>query len=88
LVAIFSWVAEQERDRLISRTKAGLDRARRQGKRIGRPRAAVDVARALSLRGQGRSMREAAKVLGVAPATLHRALAEFGAQKPSTSATS
>jgi putative DNA-invertase from lambdoid prophage Rac len=39
LVAIFGWVAEQERARLIERTKAGLERARRQGKRIGRPRA-------------------------------------------------
>ncbi len=37
LVAIFGWVAEQERARLIERTKAGLERARRQGKRLGRP---------------------------------------------------
>ena len=28
---------EQERHRLIERTKAGLDRARAQGKRLGRP---------------------------------------------------
>ena len=88
LIAIFSWVAEQERLRLIERTKAGLDRARRQGKRIGRPRAPVDVTRALALRREGKSMRETAKLLGVAPATLDRALAEFGAQKPSISAAS
>ena len=37
-VAIFGWVAEQERERLRERTKAGLERARRQGKRIGRRR--------------------------------------------------
>ena len=37
-VAIFGWVAEQERTRLIERTRAGLDRARRQGKTLGRPR--------------------------------------------------
>ncbi|WP_199733736.1 recombinase family protein [Corallococcus sp. CA041A] len=37
LVAIFGWVAKQERHRLIERTKAGLDRARAQGKRLGRP---------------------------------------------------
>ena len=37
LVAIFGWVAEQERTRLIERTKAGVERARRQGKRLGRP---------------------------------------------------
>lgn len=36
LVAILGWVAEQERARLIERTKAGLERARRQEKRLGR----------------------------------------------------
>lgn len=38
LVAIFGWVAEQERTRLIERTRAGLERARREGKVLGRPR--------------------------------------------------
>jgi len=74
LIAIFSWCAEQERERLIERTKAGLERARRQGRRIGRPRALVDVAKALALRNEGKSIREAAVVLGVGAATLHRAL--------------
>lgn len=37
LVAIFAWVAEMERGTLIERTKAGMKRAARQGKRIGRP---------------------------------------------------
>src|SRR5215212_2247968 len=39
LVAIFGWVAEQERSVLITRTKAGIERARRQGKTLGRPKA-------------------------------------------------
>lgn len=37
LLAIFSWVAQQERRRLIERTKVGLERAKRQGKKLGRP---------------------------------------------------
>ena len=37
LLAIFSWVAHQERKRIIERTKAGLERARRAGKKLGRP---------------------------------------------------
>ncbi|MBU4312670.1 MAG: recombinase family protein [Candidatus Omnitrophica bacterium] len=37
LLAIFSWVAQQERKRIVERTKAGLERARRQGKILGRP---------------------------------------------------
>jgi len=74
LIAIFGWLAQQERERLIERTKAGLERARRQGKRIGRPRVTVDVAKALVLRNDGKSIRQAALALGVGPATLHRAL--------------
>ncbi|MFH1622818.1 MAG: recombinase family protein [Candidatus Omnitrophota bacterium] len=37
LLAIFSWVAQQERKRIVERTKAGLDRAKRDGKTLGRP---------------------------------------------------
>lgn len=37
LVAIFSWVAQQDRERLIERTKAGLVRARGEGRVLGRP---------------------------------------------------
>jgi len=37
LLAIFSWVAQQERKRIVERTRAGLDRAKREGKRLGRP---------------------------------------------------
>lgn len=37
LVAIFGWVAQHERSRLIERTKAGIEVARARGKKIGRP---------------------------------------------------
>ncbi len=36
LLAIFSWIAKQERRRIVERTKAGLERAKRQGKKLGR----------------------------------------------------
>ena len=42
LIAIFSWVAAQERERIIERTRAGLDRVRREGRRLGRPPGAKD----------------------------------------------
>jgi DNA invertase Pin-like site-specific DNA recombinase len=38
LIAVMSWVAEQERARLSERTKAGMERARAAGKHVGRPR--------------------------------------------------
>jgi len=42
LVAIFSWVAAQERQRIRERTLAGLERAKRDGKRLGRPKGSKD----------------------------------------------
>jgi DNA invertase Pin-like site-specific DNA recombinase len=54
--------------------KAGLERARREGKRIGRPRTFVPVARAIGLRHKGLSYREIARRLQVGYGTLHRAL--------------
>lgn len=42
LLAIFAWVASQERRRLAERVKLGLERAKREGKVLGRPRGALD----------------------------------------------
>jgi len=74
LVAIFSWVAEQERARLVERTKAGMAAARRRGARIGRPRARIDRDRLLELHGQGWSVRKIADALGVGSSTVQRHL--------------
>jgi DNA invertase Pin-like site-specific DNA recombinase len=60
LVAIFSWVAETERNRLGERVRAGLDRARKDGKKLGRPRVSVDLAKAQALRDAGQSLRQVA----------------------------
>jgi DNA invertase Pin-like site-specific DNA recombinase len=38
MLAIAAWIAKQERIRISDRTKAGLERARRQGKIPGRPK--------------------------------------------------
>jgi DNA invertase Pin-like site-specific DNA recombinase len=75
LVAIFGWVAEQERTRLIERTKAGLERARREGKRLGRPPASqVLLHAARDLVADGVPVAEAARKKGVSRATLQRFL--------------
>jgi len=77
LVSVFAWAAEQERARLIERTRAGLDRARREGKRLGRPRASpIALAGAAHAIAQdGVSIREAARVFDVGDGTLRRYLA-------------
>lgn len=75
LVAIFSWVAEQERNRLIERTKAGLAAARKRGARIGRPPAQLDMDHLRALRGEGLSVRKIAEAMGVGTGTVMRHLA-------------
>src|SRR6266849_5638239 len=50
VISILATIAKQERVRLSERVKAGQSRARLQGKRIGRPRAAVNVSELAKLR--------------------------------------
>ncbi len=74
LVSIFSWVAQQERYRISTRTKAGLERAKRKGRILGRPRKWIDIDRALRLRAEGMPLRKISQKLKVGTSTLHRAL--------------
>ena len=53
VLAILAAIAKQERVRLSERVHAGLNRARAQGKTLGRPRAAVRRERVLALRDRG-----------------------------------
>ncbi len=66
--------AQLEADLIRERTLSGIRAARQRGKRIGRPRVYVDLARAQRLLGQGQSQTAIAKQLGVSRATLGRAL--------------
>jgi len=76
LVAIFGWVAEQERTRLIERTKAGLERARREGKRLGRPPASPVMLHAAADRvRRGEAARAVGRDLGLSDRTLRRFMA-------------
>jgi DNA invertase Pin-like site-specific DNA recombinase len=65
--------AEFERDRVAERVKAGLDRARSQGRKLGRPRKKIPTE--LLRQVQGLSLRSAALRLGVSRSTAHRWLA-------------
>ena len=76
MVAIFAWVARQERERCRERIMAGLRLARERGKRLGRPpKHRVDAAKARELLAQGMSLRAAARSLTVPHTSLRRALA-------------
>lgn len=73
-VAVMGFCAQFERDRLIERTKAGMQRARAEGRRIGRPKAKIDIDQILDLHEVGKSVRDIARVVGVSSTTVHRAL--------------
>lgn len=76
LIGIVSWVAEQERERLIERTHAGLARARAQGKHIGRPRVIDGIARQARflLSKPGATYPGVARELGISESSLRRGL--------------
>jgi DNA invertase Pin-like site-specific DNA recombinase len=77
-------VAELERDLIRERVRAGLARARVRGKRLGRPRMAIDLAEAQRLRDSGLSLASTAAKLNVGKATLQRAFARRASDEPKT----
>jgi DNA invertase Pin-like site-specific DNA recombinase len=80
-----AWVSGFERQRLVERTKAGLERARRQGKKLGRPRLSpLKLAAAAADVEAGMSQRGAARKRGISEAALRAYLRTLAApQEPS-----
>jgi DNA invertase Pin-like site-specific DNA recombinase len=71
LAAMF---AELERSILIERVRAGMARARAEGKRIGRPERHVDLTLLARLRAEGCSIRQIARQVGVPSSTVAKRL--------------
>ena len=67
-------ISEFERERIRERVLAGLQRAKAQGRRLGRPERQVSPHVLTSIKGL--SVRQAAAKLGVSPATAHRWLSQ------------
>ncbi|MBT4700213.1 MAG: recombinase family protein, partial [Rhodospirillaceae bacterium] len=69
--------AEFERAMIQDRVKAGLARARSQGKTLGRPKVASKVRQSiLGARSKGRSIRNIATEVGVSVGTVHGVIKE------------
>ncbi len=77
IISILAVLAKQESIRIGERTRAGMDRARKAGKRIGRPVVDLDHARAAELRRQGMTAAAIAAATGTSRATVRRRLAEI-----------
>ena len=77
LLSIIATVAKQERILKSDRTKAGLARARREGRVGGRPRLVLDRDRVFALDEQGYSQREIADEFGVSQISISRILRSY-----------
>lgn len=75
MLGVLASVAAFELDLIRSRTRLGLEKARRAGKKIGRPRKgdAPDPARVVALRDQRQSWTQIASTLGCTVAAARRA---------------
>ena len=69
IFTIISAVAQLERDIIAERVKAGLRRAKENGKKLGRPKVKVDLDQVKALHSQGYSTRAIAQELGLTKST-------------------
>ena len=76
VVVIIGAVAELERNLIIERVRAGMRRARLEGRHIGRPSLELDPAAILRDRERGQSLGELARSYRVSRTTIHRVLRE------------
>lgn len=77
VLSILATIAKQERVRMTERVVAGLNRARAEGKRLGRPPVVVDRQKVLELREQGMPLWSIAKTLGTSKASVGRILDSY-----------
>ncbi|MEZ8436852.1 recombinase family protein [Vibrio splendidus] len=72
MLQMFSAFAEFERNRIRERTKEGLERAKAQGKKLGRPEAHDTTFSVQKKKAEGLSQSQTADVLGLGIATVKR----------------
>ena len=69
--------AEFERGILSERVKAGLNRAREEGKVLGRPQKTVNIKKLLEDRRRGQTIRQVSKIHGISVGKTYKLLKEF-----------
>jgi len=75
-------LAQYEREMTVDRVKAGIKRARKEGKQIGRPKADVNAYHVIRLKNQGLSLRSIAKELNTSLGTVQRCIKRVGHLQP------
>jgi len=72
IFTIIAAIAQLERSLIVERVKAGLRRARAEGKRLGRPRLRIDARQLERVVSRWLTVREGAKELGISPSSFLR----------------
>ena len=78
IVVIISVVAELERSLIVERVRAGMRRARLEGRHIGRPALELDRLAILNHRAHGQSLGQIAKTFQISRTTVARIIKEDG----------
>ena len=79
VVVIIGAIAELERSLIVERVRAGMRRAKLEGRHIGRKPLDLDLVAIFQDRRLGKSLGQIAKIHGVSRATVHRVLKEHAA---------
>jgi len=85
IFTIISAVAQLERDIIAERVKAGLRRAKANGKKLGRPTVTISADRIKLLRSQGLTIREIARRSDVSRSTVWRLIRQINSKKYNSS---
>ncbi len=74
MFTIISAMSALERNIIAERVKGGLRKAKASGKRLGRPKANVNIDKVLECRKQNKSIRQIAQELGMTNNLVFRTL--------------
>ena len=86
MIVIVAAIAELERSLIVERVRAGMRRARLEGRQIGRARLDINRAQVVTDRRSGMSLTEVAKRHAISRASVCRLMKEFNGNSPSAAA--
>jgi len=86
MIVIVSAISELERSLIVERVRAGMRRAKLDGRRIGRARLDIDREQVVSDRRGGMSLTQVAKRHSISRASVCRLMKEFNGHSPSAAA--
>jgi len=80
VLAVMASLAKVERQKISERTRAGMQRAAKNGKHLGRPRISATIrARIIEMLRNGSGIRATARAIGTGNETVHRIKREMAA---------